>query len=247
MTTQTFTDLVTLTQASWFNDADTATYAYLTSPAGTNTITATGGANLTYAAGLLVRWIPAGTNTGATTLNITPSGSSALGAKNVFSNGAACVGGEITSGVPVQAIYDGTQFNLLNPSITTGSTSTTFTWDGSGGTTSAVTLRWQKIGQYVKLSFPSGIATTTGTSSTVLTSDTALAAAARPVTAAHSFAVPNITNNGVITGPPGKLKVGTDGLIRIYRDSTETATFTNAATAGMSNGSDSMDVTYYAG
>ena len=114
MTTTVFTDTVTLTAASWFNDADDSIYSGLTGPAGTNTITATGPANFAYTSLKIVRWIPAGTNTGATTLNITPSGSSALGAKNVFFNGVACVGGEIKSGVPVQAVYDGTQFQLLH-------------------------------------------------------------------------------------------------------------------------------------
>lgn len=112
MSTTQFTDGVSLTAASWFNDVDTATYSYLTSVSGTNTIAATGPANLAYAAGQVFRFIPAATNTGATTLNITPSGASALGAKNVFCNGAACTGGELVSGVPAVVIYDGTQFNI---------------------------------------------------------------------------------------------------------------------------------------
>ena len=115
MATTTFTDNVTLVVAAFMNDVDTATYAYLTGVAGTDTITATGPKNAALAAGLLLRFTPAGTNTGATTLNVTPSGSSALGAKNVFCNGAACVGGEIVSGVPCEVMYDGTQFNLLGP------------------------------------------------------------------------------------------------------------------------------------
>ena len=88
MATTTFTDAVTLTAASWFNDADVAAYPVLSSVAGTNTITATGPANYSLAstrAPLIL--IPAVTNTGATTLAITPSGGSVLTAKNVFSGG----------------------------------------------------------------------------------------------------------------------------------------------------------------
>ena len=79
MTTQVFVDLVTLTAASWFNDVDKLAYGGLTGVAGTNTITATGSANFALAANAIVWWVSAGTNTGATAINITPSGGSALG------------------------------------------------------------------------------------------------------------------------------------------------------------------------
>lgn len=113
MVSQVYINTVTLTDATEFNRYDDAAYAALTSVAGTNTITATGPANLTSTAGRLVRFIPAATNTGASTINITPSGGAALGAKNIFSNGAACAGGELVINVPTQIMYDGTQYNIL--------------------------------------------------------------------------------------------------------------------------------------
>lgn len=114
MASQTYVDSVTLTAAAEFNKFDTAAYAALTGTAGTNTITATGPANYTLAATHPPVWfIPANTNTGATTLAITPSGGAALTAKNVFSGGAACVGGEIVANVPCAVVYDGTQYNIL--------------------------------------------------------------------------------------------------------------------------------------
>ena len=114
MTTTAFVDGSTLSAAAWANDTDTLTYNRLTTPAGTNTVTATGPASMTaYAAGQIFTFIPANTNTGATTLNITPSGGSALGAKNIFATNAACVGGEIRQNVPVMVWYDGTQFQII--------------------------------------------------------------------------------------------------------------------------------------
>ncbi len=86
---------------------------------GTNTIT---GALLppipAYATGQTFRFVPANTNTGATTINI-----DTVGAKNIFCGGAACVGGELRQNVPVEIFYDGTQFNIIGPG---------FTWSSPG-------------------------------------------------------------------------------------------------------------------
>ena len=87
--------------------------------AGTNTITAVGSPTVTaYAANQVFEFIPAATNTGATTLNI-----DSLGAKNVFLRNAACSGGELVIGVPVRVMYDGTQFQI----VATGALVTTTT------------------------------------------------------------------------------------------------------------------------
>jgi hypothetical protein len=83
----------------------------LSSVAGTNTITAACTGLTAYVAGQRFPFKPANTNTGATTLNIT--GTSALGAKNVFWNGAACVGGELRANIPAMVEYDGTQFHII--------------------------------------------------------------------------------------------------------------------------------------
>jgi hypothetical protein len=137
MATTDFTNGVTLSDAGWADDVDCAAYSVLSSVVGTNTITATGPATYTYAATRHAVWLtPANTNTGATTINITPSGGSALGAKNVFHNGAACFGGELQQNVPVAIIYDGTQFNIVAGGITQA---TQAQLEAGSATTSVVT------------------------------------------------------------------------------------------------------------
>lgn len=79
-----------------------------TSVAGTNTITVSMAGLGSYATGMMVRFIPANTNTGATTINV-----NSIGAKNIFLNGAALVGYELRKNCPVQLHYDGTQFNIV--------------------------------------------------------------------------------------------------------------------------------------
>lgn len=98
------------TDAIQYAQVQDGAITYLTSVSGTNTVTATGAASLSaYATGQEFTFIPANTNTGATTLNI-----NSIGAKNVFAFGSACVGGELKSGSPARVQYDGTQFNILS-------------------------------------------------------------------------------------------------------------------------------------
>lgn len=79
------------------------------SVAGTNTITGALTPALTaYASGNKFVFVPAITNTGATTINI-----DSVGAKSIFSGGVALTGGELVATIPVYIEYDGTQFNLV--------------------------------------------------------------------------------------------------------------------------------------
>ena len=82
---------------------------YLTGVAGTDTITASVTGLAAYAAGQTFRFVSAGANTGAVTLNI-----NALGAKAVTKVGTtALAAGDIPSGAVVEVVYDGTQFQML--------------------------------------------------------------------------------------------------------------------------------------
>lgn len=198
---------------------------YVTSPAGTNTITAAGPSNFSYAAGAIVRWIPAGTNTGATTINITPYGASALGAKNVFSGGAACVGGELQSGVPAAAMYDGTQFNLIgmyHESYTAASASCT------GAMLTALIWRIVKIGNLVTLHVPT--TSGAGVATNLITFGTVIPAKYRPISQ-MSYPMRIIDNEGYPTNS-GMLIAGTDGSLKVYKDFTASTNFTVTASAG---------------
>lgn len=230
MSTQTYTNAVTLTDATEFNRFDVTAYPVLTGVAGTNTVTATGPANYSLSSAMPpIVLIPAVTNTGPTTLNITPSGASALTAKNVFSGGSALVGGELVAGVPAIIEYDGTQYNVVSgPAVTKGSTATTFTFDGTGGTSASITLTYQKHGQFAFVSVPA-VTATTGTNSATLTSDTAIPAAFRPTT---GTSIPvAIINNGAVVATSGSLSMLSTGRISVLRDATG-ANFTNSASAG---------------
>lgn len=218
MATTLFTDGVTLIPASWLNDVDSVTYP-LTATAGTNTITATGPNSLSaYASGQLFRFVPAATNTGATTINI-----SNLGAKNVFWSGAAMIGRELTINVPALIYYDGTQFNLIGPTPYAVGTSTgTLT----GCTTAPTyTLSYTRIGNTIILDVPA----TTATSNAVTKTITGLAAEARPATAKTFYGA--ISDNGGVYVASG-ITIGTNGTITLSAtiNANVPNTFTNSGT-----------------
>lgn len=144
-----------------------------------------------------------------------------------------------SDGIPYAKDDAGTERAIAN--ATTGTTSSTFTFNGSGGSTGSLTLTWQKTGNWITLNIPAAQATT-GTTSTVLTSNTALAATARPTTNQDS-AIMIIRDNGAGVAPAGLARVLTSGIIELYRDGSGAA-FTNAASGGTNT---NTSVTYFVG
>jgi hypothetical protein len=90
------------------------TFQYLTSVAGTNSITATAPISMTaLAAGQVFRFIAAATNTSGVTLNI-----NSIGVKSITKNGTtALTANDILINAAITVIYDGTQFQLINPAV----------------------------------------------------------------------------------------------------------------------------------
>lgn len=91
-----------------------STLTYLTSITGTDTLTATAPVLMSaYATGQVFHFLAAGTNTGAVTINI-----NGIGAKSIKTQeGADLSAGDLTSGLAVQIIYDGTNFQYSNKGV----------------------------------------------------------------------------------------------------------------------------------
>jgi hypothetical protein len=121
------------------------------------------------------------------------------------------------------------------------STASTFVFNGSGGTSSSVTMRYQRLGDYVTLFLPA-VSATTGTSSTTFTSQTALDSWARPIGTA-GVPITAIRNNGTVTNSNGYGEINSSGIVIIYRD-VASATWTNAASGGTQT---AQTLTYYVG
>jgi hypothetical protein len=99
------------TQSASAGQIQDSVFQYLTGISGTDTIVATAALGMTaYAAGQVFRFISAGANTGAVTLNI-----NAIGAKAITKNGTVgLVADDIVADAVIQVVYDGTQFQLLS-------------------------------------------------------------------------------------------------------------------------------------
>lgn len=114
-----------------------------------------------------------------------------------------------------------------------GSTASTFTFNGSGGTSSSVTLKYSRVGDWVHIYIPAFNATT-GTSSTNATSDTAIETWARPSSTSQSFRASEIRNASTQQAYDGSWNVTTSGTLQLYRDMVGTA-FTNSDSAGLNS------------
>lgn len=100
-----------LTDGANLYNVQVGSTTYLSSVAGTNTITATATPTPAYVVGQRFTFVPANTNTGATTLNI-----SSVGAGAVQWAGAALTGGELVANTPVTVLVTATTpvFEIIN-------------------------------------------------------------------------------------------------------------------------------------
>jgi len=194
-------------------------FQYLTSVTGTNTVTALASLSMSaLAAGQVFRFIVAATNTSSVTLNI-----NSIGAKSITKNGTtALTANDLVINSVVEVIYDGTQFQLVNPANTIPSGVITM-WSGSianipaswylcNGSNGTPDLRNKFIvGAY---SDNAGVANTTITGSQTLTGGTADAIVVSHThtdsghshnDAGHTHVATHLTNlSGGSTGYEGK-------------------------------------------
>lgn len=122
-------------------------YTFITGGGSANAQTATLSPVVgSYAAGLIVNWIPAAANTTSTpTLNV-----NGLGAKTIIKNGGAVLApGDLSTTAVATAIYDGTSFELQNAqtgglcptcALESGVQNQSYTYASGGGSANTQTL-----------------------------------------------------------------------------------------------------------
>jgi transposase len=214
--------------AGWDIMADLAQFMSLPTSSGTanaQTVTNTRqfGALFT---GMRQRFIPGNTNTGAVTLAV-----DGLTAKNIFAAGAAAIAGMLQSGVPADVVYDGTQWQLLNPQRGTGSFTATL---ATGLTTTPTgTLNYAVLadGKTAQLWCNSAITGTSNTTSMGVSGFPSIIQSAN----SHGTSVSILTDSGVnIAGSFRGTNTGT--WTAQAGGSQSSAGFTNTGTKGIAAG-----------
>lgn len=228
------------------------TFQYLTSVAGTNTVTGIAALSMSaLAAGQTFRFIAAATNTGGVTLNI-----NSIGAKAITKNGTtALTANDILINAVVEVIYDGTQFQLLNPAPAASIPAGVITmWSGTiatipsgwllcNGSSGTPDLRNKFIiGAY---SDTAGVAYTTITGANTQTGGTKDA-----ITVAHTHTVTDPGHLHTYDKPTATTSASSGGGTQYFYATTSTNTSTattgiTIASAG-SSGTDQNLVPYFA-
>jgi len=127
----------------------------------------------------------------------------------------------------------------LASSVSSGTHSTTFTFNGSGGTSGTIDIPWIKVGSRVTLFIPSVLATA-GTGSTQLVGNTALDAELRPAASQHKACQIYSNNAGVAAA--GMVVVTAAGVITVFKGLLISDTWTTGHTnAGLGIG---LEISY---
>jgi hypothetical protein len=206
------------------------TFQFLTSVSGTNTITGIAALSMSaLAAGQTFRFVAAATNTGAVTLNI-----NSIGAKAITKNGTtALTANDILINAVIEVIYDGTQFQILNPAVSIPAGVITM-WSGTiatipsgwllcNGSSGTPDLRNQFIiGAY---SDDSGVAKTTITGSATQTGGSKDA-----ITVSHTHTITDPGHNHTYNAPEFTINADNTGS----RAGPSTSFNTSTATTGIS-------------
>lgn len=103
--------------------------------------------------GVVIRFTPAFTNTGAMTLNVNSSGVVAIEKLSV-SGLVALTGGEVVQNAVAEVIFDGAQYELLNSPTATGAINTTAALQALNPVGLAVGTTVAKVGYYVAGDMP---------------------------------------------------------------------------------------------
>lgn len=131
---------------------------------------------------------------------------------------------------------------IPQPTYETGIFTTTFTFNGTGspGTTGAIPIGWTRTGNVVTLDLRQ-TQTTTGSSSSILSSNSILPSNLWPVR--NCYSAIRIRDTAVIDSP-GILVINSTGVLQIWKNSSTTA-FTDT-TANVGSVGDNC-ATYYIG
>jgi hypothetical protein len=165
-----------------------------------------------YTDGIVLYWIPANTNTGASTINI-----NGLGVINITNaDGSALLAGEIIANVPATILIKGGAAILVS-ATSTAYGSFTCTWGGFSAPPGNTTITYRKNGTLVTLLMPQTVGTSNATTFTL----TGIPALLRPQTILNqNQPIIGLQDNGALVAG-GLANVQATGVIQFFKDGTQ--------------------------
>lgn len=179
-----------------------------------------------YVDGIIIYWIPAHTNTGASTINVNGIGVVSI----VNPDGSALVASEIVVNQPAQILFKAGSFQLITPSATVYGTFVP-TWNGFSAAPAVTPIPYRKNGTLVTLVFNP----VNGTSNAPSFSMSGLPAVITPATiAAQSCPIVGLLDNSIrIAG--GLAAVNSAGTITFGKDGLSTTSWTAGGLKGFAD------------
>lgn len=127
---------------------------------------------------------------------------------------------------------DGSNWYIIKDFFSYGTDTLVFSFNGIGGNTGSLTLRYTRTNNLVTMTLPDSFTATTGISSTTLSATTVPTWARPSVT--MDYPIP-VQNNSTNLTTMGRLQIASTGVVTIFRDYVSTA-FTDASTCGLVTG-----------
>ena len=165
-----------------------------------------------YADGIIIYWIPANTNSGASTINV-----NGLGVVNLVNpDGSALVAGEIIANQPAQILFKAGAFQVITATNTVYGTFVP-TWSGFSVAPATTPIAYRRNGTLVTLIFNP----VNGTSNATTFSLSGLPQIIRPLVApAMSYPVIGLLDNSARI-PGGLAAVNSSGIVTFFKDGTQ--------------------------
>jgi hypothetical protein len=135
--------------------------------------------------------------------------------------------------VPVSSLYITTQNSsgatvLFEDSTTVSST---FTFNGSGGTSGAVTVYCNRVGKVATIFVSAAAVATAGTASATFSSNTSIPLGYRPIS--NNFTSCAVNESGATLASLGMAGISTSGIITLYKSANGAAWGNGAAVSGI--------------
>jgi hypothetical protein len=175
-----------------------------------------------YTDGIIIVWIPANSNTTASTINV-----NGLGVVNIVNpDGSALFGNQIVANQPAQILFKGGVFELITPAVSLIKTAT-IAWAGFVTPPASTSITYRRTGNLAAITFLAQ----TGVSNAVTFQLSGLPALITSSVISQLVPCLGLTDNGAVVTSASVAQVNAAGTINFFKDPS-LGNWTNAGNKG---------------